>query len=295
MPEVTTENAPDLLSEFGEATTPGLFAALESPDPPPKTDTEREDLTEEAVESPGIEEPEAETVESPLEEPAEEAPAEEEAPGEPQDGAYDELVARLIEAEATAENAEAVLVNREHPTIDPDSVALDITDEEFEQMMTNKDAAIAILKRSTATTVNHVLANLAPIIHQQVGERIVNYELLRQFFAEYPIFQRNPKAAEAAIMKVKRSHPEAEGGQVVDLVRKEVEERFKQYKEIEKSVGRGKKVDIRPRGSRFAPGTNARGKVTPQKPPDPRAAAQKELERALSGRKNTLLDDFEEV
>lgn len=310
--DVLTENAPNLLDEIGEIDRgSGVVDALEQPADEP-TEAEPEPVVEEAVESPDTEAGEAgdEAVESPLDEPdAEEEPEETPEPEQSDDetapdenvesGEFDALVARLIEAEATAETAEEVLNQKvTAPGINPDDVQFDLSDEEFEQLVTDKAAAIGILKRTAATMVNHVLQNLGPMIFGQVADHITNYELVRQFTEEYPLFKNSPKALSAAIAKQRRATPEADGPAVLRAVRKTVEEKYKEFQKIRQSAGAGgaqRKVDIRPKGGRFARGTNARGKVGPQQTPDARSLAERELQRAMAETKNTLLDEIGEV
>lgn len=158
----------------------------------------------------------------------------------------------------------------------PSIPAFQISDEEFDEAMTDSGKFTAIMTRYgeavAAQTMRHVLTSMGPHVFNIAVGAFDNLSKAQKMFDSNPEFEEHPEAFGKALIAERRANP---NGSYADIL-KGVEKRMRSALELRDKVTRhgGRRVDARGGAGRVnAPGTGTRSTSGTGEESDPTFAA----------------------
>lgn len=162
------------------------------------------------------------------------------------------------------------------PTYVPEIPKLELTDDEFEDLMGDREKFLDFQQKREEALATHVtqsvLRGQMPHIYSYIQQAMAASEASQRFFEEMPEARQYPNAAARAAMEVRSENPNATIDEVIAKTKEKLQGVLGVAQKIKNSSQR--KVDTRPKRGQFAnPGTEARtsrtrrrGNTTPTNP-----------------------------
>lgn len=138
------------------------------------------------------------------------------------------------------------------PSIDE----LTVSDEEFETILTNREAFAEHQQKVCASMVQTTLQSIVPIVHAMTVNATQNVEIARKFLEDVPELQDNMGVIFKAVGQARVQNPAGTPEQIVSAAK----QLLKTSIDVRKNIAASKKLDVRPapkQRGRFA-GANAR-------------------------------------